>query len=264
MSRRIPFWLPVVVIFVAFLLVWQGVVSILQVSPFLLPPPTDVGRSLMEVANNPFQSNGYALQTWSTFSAALLGFGIASCLGVGLAVVLSWVPILQRLVMPYIVGFQVLPRLAIAPLFIIWFGHGIPSKVLLATMAALFPILINTLAGLKAADSSGVELMQSLRASRLQTFRYFLFPSSLPYVFAGLEVGLVFALLGVIVAEFVGGNTGLGVMILQFHYDVDISGVFSVLVVLAAIGLLMRWAILRVRARVLFWLPGTDDEAVRQ
>jgi NitT/TauT family transport system permease protein len=260
-----PAWwkLQVALIFVLFLIVWQATVTLLKVSPFLLPPPTDIAKSLWDVFTKaPFMPGGYAEAAQETFSATILSFLISSAVGILVAVILAWIPALERLVLPYVVGFQTVPRLAIAPLFIIWFGHGMLSKIVLATVVAFFPVLINTLAGLKAADPAGVELMASIRASRLQVFRYYALPNALPYIFAGLELALVFSLLGVIVAEFVGGTVGLGVKILQAQYYLSIGEVFANLVILTAAGMLLRWLLLTVRKRLLSWMPQDESPAV--
>lgn len=255
-------WGPVLGLLVVFLLVWQAAVRILHVSEFLVPAPTGVAQSLWtEITVRPFQTGGLGSATIDTFSAALIAFGIASALGILMGIVMIWIPILQRWLLPYVVAFQTLPRLAIAPLFIIWFGHGRMSKVVLASLLAFFPVLVNTLAGLKSVDPVGIELLRSLRANRLQIFRYFQLPNALPYIFAGLEVALVFSVLGVIVAEFVGGTGGLGVLILQLHYNVDIAGVFSVLVVLVILGLSLRAILLLARRRALFWMADPGENA---
>ncbi|HVB76648.1 MAG TPA: ABC transporter permease [Candidatus Nitrosotalea sp.] len=252
-------WLQVGLVFVVFVALWEAAVRVFAISPVLLPSPQDVAVSLTQVVHQPMQPGGYGIETWHTMSAALLGWVISAVLGIAIAIFLVWFPLFSRLLLPYIVAFQVLPRLAIAPLFIIWFGHGLLAKVVLASLFAFFPVLVNTVTGLNAAPAEGIELMQSLRASKLQIFRYYSFPNSLPYIFAGLEVAIVFSVLGVIVAEFVGGTNGLGVMILQFHYNIDIGGVFAVLIVLALLGLLMRGILIKVRDRMLFWLPAPDS-----
>lgn len=247
-------WRPIVAVFVAFVLIWQGAVDILHVSPFLLPAPTAVATSLWTAwTHDPFMQGHIGAATVSTFTPALIGFGLAGSLGVLMATVMIWVNALQRWLLPYVIAFQTLPRLAIAPLFIIWFGHGMTSKLILATLLAFFPVLVNTLAGLKSVDPLGVELLKSLRANRFQIFRYYQLPNSLPYIFAGLELSLVFSILGVIVAEFVGGTDGVGVLILQYNYSVDVAGVFSVLAGLAVLSLTLRAILLTARKRMLFW-----------
>jgi NitT/TauT family transport system permease protein len=160
---------------------------------------------------------------------------------------------LERTVKPYIVAFQTLPRIAIAPLFLIWFGQGRLPKVLLATLVAFFPVMVNTLAGLKSSPPEWLEWMHAHGASSWQTFRHVKVWSALPFIFAGLEVALVFSILGVVVTEFVGASEGLGVLILQSHYAVDVAGVFSVFVILVTFGLLLRFMLMSVRSRLLFW-----------
>ena len=164
--------------------------------------------------------------------------------------------------MPYIVAFQTLPRIAIAPLFIIWFGHGALSKVTLATLVAFFPVLVNALVGFKSTGRGRLELMRSLKASWAQTFWLVQLPGATPYIFAGLDIALVFSILGVIVAEFVGGQEGLGVLILQSHFAIDVAGVFSVFVVLVIVGLALRGLLQLVGRHFLFWAEAQSGRAL--
>lgn len=248
-------WLPVAVIFVVFVAVWQAVVSAFHISRFLIAAPSDVAISLWQSLHvRPFIPGSLIAATINTYSAALLAFFLAAALGLLLAAGMNWVPVLQAWFLPYVVAFQSLPRLAIAPLFIIWFGHGTLSKVVLSGLLALFPVLINTLAGLSATDPLSIDLLRSLGASRAQIFRHYLVHNALPYIFAGLELGLVFSVLGVLVAEFVGASGGLGEVILQREYSVDIAGVFGVLLDLVVVGLVLRAVLLLIRRRLLFWM----------
>ena len=243
-----------VLVLAAFLLVWEVLVRLLSVPTFLVPTPTAVARALyVGFVVNPTGSGSYMAASISTYTASLLAFAIASVLGVGVALLLSQSPTVEQVVMPYIVGFQTLPRIAIAPLFIIWFGQGIVAKTILAAVVAFFPVLVNSLVGLTAVPRNRLELMRSLKASRWQTFWKVQLPGSLPYVFAGLDVALVFSILGALVAEFVGGQEGLGVLILQAHFTLDVAGVFAVFVVLVVIGLALRGLLQLARRRLLFW-----------
>jgi NitT/TauT family transport system permease protein len=150
---------------------------------------------------------------------------------------------------------------AIAPLFIIWFGFGMTSKVMMAGIIAFFPILVNVIAGLRSTDAQQMELMRSIRASRWQIFKMVQLPNALPMIFAGLHIAAIFSILGAIVGEFVGSRQGLGNLILQMNINLDTAGVFAALVCLSAMGIavhvLMHW----LQRRILFWadrnrLPG--------
>ena len=156
---------------------------------------------------------------------------------------------------PYIVMFQSLPKVALAPLIVIWFGLGLSSKVINAALIAFFPLLVNTMVGLRSADEDRISLMRSLAANERQIFWMLRLPNALPFVMAGLDIAMIFALIGAIVAEFVGATSGLGMLIQSMNFTMDVSGQFSVLLILSVVGLLLNRAILLVRRRVLFWDP---------
>lgn len=239
---------------IIFIILWDLILRLLKVQSFLVPRPSAVLKALMtSVGRRPTGRGSLISASWSTYSAALLAFGSATGLGFVVALVLARWAWLERTVKPYIVAFQTLPRIAIAPLFLIWFGQGRLPKVLLATLVAFFPVMVNTLAGLKSSPPEWLEWMHAHGASSWQTFRHVKVWSALPFIFAGLEVALVFSILGVVVTEFVGASEGLGVLILQSHYAVDVAGVFSVFVILVTFGLLLRFMLMSVRSRLLFW-----------
>jgi len=146
-----------------------------------------------------------------------------------------------------------LPKIAIAPLVIVWFGFGISSKVIIAATVAFFPVLVNVIVGLKTIDPAKLDLMRSLRASRWQTFRLVTFPNALPFVFAGLDIAIVFSVLGAIVGEFVGAQQGLGNLILQFNVALDIAGVFAVLILLSVMGVALHLIMQAVQKHIIFW-----------
>ena len=134
-----------------------------------------------------------------------------------------------------------------------WLGFGLSSKVVIAALVAFFPILVIVIVGLKTVDAGKLDLMRSLDASRWQTFRHVAFPNALPFVFAGLDIAIVFSVLGAIVGEFVGSQRGLGNLILQFHTSLDIAGMFAVLLLLAALGVGLHLVIQVIQRRVIFW-----------
>ena len=137
----------------------------------------------------------------------------------------------------------------------VWFGLGLTSKVINAALVAFFPLLVNTMVGLKSADEDRVSLMRSLAASDGQIFWMLRLPNALPFVMAGLDVAMIFALIGAIVAEFVGAQRGLGMLIQSMNFNMDVSGQFSVLLILSFVGLLLNRGIMLIRRRVMFWDP---------
>ena len=154
---------------------------------------------------------------------------------------------------PFIVMFQAMPKVALAPLIIVWFGLGLTSKVVNAALVAFFPLMVNTIVGLRSADEDRINLMRSLAATPLQIFWMLQLPNALPYIFAGLEIAMIFALIGAIVAEFVGAQAGLGMLIQSMNFTMDVAGQFSVLLILSILGLILNSIVVGVRRRVLFW-----------
>jgi NitT/TauT family transport system permease protein len=154
-----------------------------------------------------------------------------------------------------------MPKVALAPLIIVWFGLGLTSKVVNAALVAFFPLMVNTIVGLRSAEEDRINLMRSLAATPLQIFWMLQLPNALPYIFAGLEIAMIFALIGAIVAEFVGAQAGLGMLIQSMNFSMDVAGQFSVLLILSVLGLILNSIIVGIRRRVLFWDEREKAEA---
>jgi len=225
------------------------------IDPLLIPSPSSVARALQTGYNTGL----YWEHIRSTLVATLLGFGLAVLVGVVIGGLLATSPALEAITFPFIVAFQAMPKIAIAPLVIIWAGFGQTSKVLIVAFVSFFPILVNTMQGMRLRERERLELSNVLGASRWQTFRYIRLPGSTPYVFAGLRVGAIFALLGAVVAEFVGSQDGLGVLLTVQRTQFDVPGVFATLVILMVIGLLIDLAMSAVERRVTFWAQEQDQ-----
>jgi len=236
-------------VFVGFVALWEWVVRAWAIPPFLLPAPSAVGASLA----GGLMSRLYLEHFWVTLGEALLGFLIAALAGITLGAIIAQFRLVERTFYPYLVALQTLPKIAIAPLIIVWFGFGVPSKVIIAATVAFFPVLVNVIVGLKTIDQSKLDLMRSLNASHWQTFRLVRFPNALPFVFAGLDIAIVFSVLGAIVGEFVGAQRGLGNLILQFNFGLDIAGVFAVLILLSVLGVSLHLVMQVIQRRLIFW-----------
>jgi NitT/TauT family transport system permease protein len=242
--------LPLVpLVLVVFVVAWEGVVWAWRIPEFLVPAPSAIGRALVAGLTSRLYLDHFGV----TLYESLLGFLIAAAAGIACGTVIAQFRVVEQTLYPYLVALQTLPKIAIAPLLIVWLGFGITSKVVIAALVAFFPILVNVIVGLKTVDASKLDLMRSLDASRWQTFRYVTFPNALPFVFAGLDIAIVFSVLGAIVGEFVGSQRGLGNLILQFHTSLDIAGMFAVLLLLAALGVGLHLAIQAIQRRVIFW-----------
>jgi NitT/TauT family transport system permease protein len=236
-------------VFVVFVGLWEWAVRFFAVPPFIAPAPSAVLASLA----GGLRSRLYLEHFWITLYETLLGFLIAAFSGIVLGAVIAQFRLVEQTMYPYLVALQTLPKIAIAPLIIVWFGFGISSKVVIAAMVGFFPVLVNVIVGLKTVDAAKLDLMRSLDATRWQTFRLVKFPSALPFVFAGLDIAIVFSVLGAIVGEFVGAQRGLGNLILQFNFGLDIAGVFAVMILLSIMGVVLHLIMQFIQKRVIFW-----------
>src|SRR5689334_1489138 len=240
-----------VLLFCASVGAWEGLVRLFEVPAFILPPPSQVALALWRG----FGSGLYLQHLGYTLLETLLGFIAGSLLGLILGTAAALSRPIEFFLYPYIVMFQSLPKVALAPLIVVWFGLGLTSKVSNAGLVAFFPLLVNTMVGLKSADEDRVSLMRSLAASDAQIFWMLRLPNALPFVMAGLDVAMIFALIGAIVAEFVGAQRGLGMLIQSMNFNMDVSGQFSILLLLSFVGLLLNRGIMLIRRRVMFWDP---------
>lgn len=254
--RDRPQVLLIPLVFVVFVGSWEWVVRAWNIPEFLVPAPSTVAGALARG----IRSGLYVANFWVTLSEALLGFLIAAVAGIATGAVIAQFRVLEQTFYPYLVALQTLPKIAIAPLIIVWFGFGISSKIIVAATVAFFPVLVNVIVGLKTVDPAKLDLMRSLRASRWQTFRLVTFPNALPFVFAGLDIAVVFSVLGAIVGEFVGAQKGLGNLILQFNFSLDIAGVFAVLILLSVMGVALHLAMQALQKRLIFWAE--PDETI--
>ncbi|WP_417426991.1 ABC transporter permease [Hoeflea sp.] len=253
-ALAMPRSLPAVLTAIVLLVMWEGCIHIFSVPAYILPTPSAVAARFYQDL-----SSGLIIpHFWLTLLEVVLGFLIATVVGIGLGTAVGLIPAFDRTIYPILLAFQTVPKVAIAPLLIIWFGYGMHSKAIMAALIAFFPILVNVIAGLKTTDARRVLLMKALRASPLQIYMKVRLPSMLPYLFAGLEVGIVFSLIGAIVGEFVGASVGLGSLIIQRQAVVDVAGVFSVLVYLSLMGLVMSLAVKLVADRMTFWSRSQD------
>jgi NitT/TauT family transport system permease protein len=240
--------------FLALILIWKLLVIALNVPPYILPAPERVFTALWSgIAVSPTSPLGFYLPLWSTLANALLGFAIGAGLGLIFGSLMAEFRPVETALMSYAFALQSLPKVAIAPLIVIWCGFGDGSKVAMAALLAFFPMMVNTFAGMRSAEVERLELMQALSASRLETYRLVKLPSAAPYIFAGLDMGIVYALLGTIVAEFLGAQEGMGVVITKAQAVTDVAGVFAVLVILGATGIVLHLAVRAAQRWVIHW-----------
>jgi NitT/TauT family transport system permease protein len=257
MKRRGPVAFVLRLVFIAALLgIWELLVIALEVPPYLLPAPSKVAYALYQG----IASDLYPAHVYVTIYETLLGFVVGCAIAFVLGSVIAVFRTVEYYVYPLVVMFQAVPKVALVPLVVIWFGLGTTSKVVSAALVAFFPLMVNTIAGLRSADEDRVNLMRSLSASRWQIFRMLQLPNAMPYIFAGLEVAMIFALIGAIVAELLGAEKGLGMLMQSLGFNMDVAGQFSILFLLAILGLLLNSLVALVRRRVLFWDRSRDGD----
>jgi len=234
---------------------WMLAVRGLDVPSYILPAPSAVVKALWSgIAVDPASPLGYYLPLWGTLRNAIVGLGIGCGLGLVLGSLMAESRTCEKLLMPYVFALQSLPKVAIAPLVVIWFGFGDGSKIAVAALLAFFPILINSFTGLRSVEPERIDLMRSLSASRWETYRIVKLPHAAPYIFAGLDMAVVYALLGTIVAEFLGAQQGMGVVITQAQAVTDVAGVFAALVILGVMGVILHGLVRGAERKVVHWV----------
>jgi NitT/TauT family transport system permease protein len=254
MNKLIP-WISTIVAIVVMVIIWKLVIAIFDVSPFVLPQPEDVLSGVRELVN----SDGFWTDVRVTLTETLVGFAIALALGLGLGIVLGRVVWLEQALRPVIVASQVVPKVALIPLFIIWFGFGMTSKIIIVALLSFFPILLNVILGVRSVDTGHQDVMRSLNSTRWQTFRRLEYPSTLPYVLAGMEVGIVFAVVGAVVGEYLGGDQGLGYRIVTSLNNLQAETLFAVILVLTLFGFLLYLAVVALKRFLIPWHDSTID-----
>jgi NitT/TauT family transport system permease protein len=231
------------------LILWEGLVHLENLPAFILPAPELVAvrfwQALMD--GSLLRQSGY------TLLEVLLGLLAGSSLATTLGYLLAKSPTLERLLAPYLVASQAIPIVAIAPLLVIWFGPGMFSKILISALIVFFPVLVNTVVGLRAVPENLRDLMHSLKASRSQILRYLEIPSALPVLLGGLRIGATLSVIGAVVGEFVGSDRGLGFLISVGRGQYDTALVFAAIFTLIAMALGLYGAVVLVENRLLAW-----------
>lgn len=235
----------------AAVIVWQVAITALNVDPRIVPPPGAIAVMLWAQV-----TSGAIFQAgWVTLQETVIGFVIGAVLGIVLAVLLSEIDILRRILQPYIVALQAVPKVAVTPLFLIWFGFGLESKIALVITILFFPVLVNTMAGLAATSEDQIELMRAYGASRWQMLVRLKAYVAMPYVFAAFEVSVVLALTAAVVAELLGSGTlvGLGTLIKIYDARINSAGMWAVLIVLSLLGVAMHGLVIQTSRWLIRW-----------
>lgn len=223
--------------FVAMVALWAASIAVFRIPPYLLPGPGGVFARLV--------SDAPMLWTHSviTLTEILLGFGLTLVTAIPLGLVIALSRVARQIVYPPLMLMQLVPKIAVAPLFLVWLGFGLESKVLLTVLMTFFPLLLASISGFQILDNRLLYLTSSMGASRWQTFRYLRFPAALPVIFSGIKTSATIAATAAIVAEFVGANRGLGYVLLRGTSTMDIELTFAVLVLLTIIGIAINYVV---------------------
>lgn len=243
-------WISTPILLLVIVGIWKLSTVVFDISRFVLPPPEDVATTLLALMGQP---EVWLVHARITLVETVIGFAFALVTGVVAGAVLGRIFWLEVAVRPVVVALQVIPKVALIPLFVIWFGFGLTPKVVIAAILAFFPIMLNVILGVRSVEPGHREVMRSLDASRWQTFCSLDFHSTLPYVFTGMEVGIVLALIGAIVGEYLGGNDGLGYMVVVSLNGLDAPQLFAVIILLSALGLILFFAVNWLKRLMIPW-----------
>lgn len=253
--RRWRHWGPPLASVAAALAVWEAVVAGFRLPEYLLPPPSGILSALAQ------EWRYLALHTGVTVYEILCGFALSVAAGVPLAVLIVYSPLLERALYPLLVASQSIPKIAIAPLLIFWAGLGLFPKVLVAFLIAFFPIVIDTVVGLRSVEPEMLHLARSMGASERRVFVKIRLPQALPNIFAGLKVAVTLAVVGAIVGEFIQADRGLGYALLQANAMLNTRLSFATILILAAVGTALFAVVDAVERRLIPWHASRRLEA---
>ena len=224
-------------IFALLIVLWEVAVRVTGVKEYLLPPPSKVWTEFWK------RHDIVAGGAWVTTQEILAGYALAVVVSVPLALWIAYSRFMEQAVYPVIVFLQIVPKIAIAPLFIIWFGFGFTPKLLLVFLLSFFPIVVSSIAGFKSADRDVMDFARTTGAGGLKLFLKIRLPQALPQIFTGLKVGAALAATAAVVAEFVASDRGLGYLLLQYNGQLDTPMVFATIVILSLIGVVVYYAV---------------------
>ena len=232
---------------IGMLIVWEAAVHIFKIPTFFLPPPTAVARAFVEF------SGPLARNSWITLETTLIGFALAVGFGMLLGLVIGWSPTIYAGLYPLMIGFNAIPKVALVPILVLWFGIGFIPAVLTAFLISFFPIVVNVATGLATIEPELEDVLKALGASKLDIMRKVGIPRTLPYFFGSLKVAITLAFVGSVISESVASNYGIGNLMLQAQAQFQVPLIFAGLVVLAVEGIVMYWAMVVLERRMTGW-----------
>jgi len=241
---------------VAMVALWEVLCRVLEVPKWLLPAPSQIAVETWEIRAI------LPLHFGATLAAVVGGFVLAVVTGIPLAVLVVYSPFMRRVIFPFLLTLQSVPKVALAPLLLLWVGYGLHSNMIVAATVAFFPIVINTATGLESVDKELLELTRSLDASAARVFWRVRLPWALPYIFSSFKVAITLAVIGAVVAEFVGSDKGLGYLILTSSGAMKTTVMFGVLVLLSALGMASFYAVAWAEKKLCPWYMPIDETPV--
>jgi NitT/TauT family transport system permease protein len=241
------------VLILLLLLLWDLSIRIFKVPAYLIPPPGQVVDQLIA------EWARLLKESWKTTQATLGGFALTIVIGIPLAMLIAYSKLVESYVYPLLVFSQSIPKVAIAPLFVVWFGFGIVPKIISAFLLGFFPVVVSTVMGFKSVEPDMLDLARSMGASRLQTFFKISLPQALPAIFSGLKVSITLAVVGAVVGEFVGSNSGIGYVLQVATGNFDLPLMFAALVVLSSIGVVLFMMVDLVERLMIPWHPSQNQ-----
>lgn len=253
MAKSISTYSRTILVLILLLLLWEGAVHLFNVPFYILPPPTRV--LFVFFTKLPLLLSHAA----TTILEIGLGIFLGAGGGIGLALLIFYSPALEQGIYPLIIASQMIPIFAIAPLLVVWFGYGLWSKAIVATLIVFFPIVVNTVDGLRSVSEETIDLLRSLRASEWQIFRMVRLPASLPFLFSGLKIGVTLSVVGATIGEWIGAKKGLGYLMIQSNALLRIDLVFASIMTLSLLGLLLFGALRIIEQRLLRWRTAGEE-----
>jgi len=251
MSGALGLWLRrragAVAIFASMFVLWQAAVWLFGIKEYLLPPPTKVWAEFLR------RYDPVMASAWVTTQEILAGFALAVVVSIPLALVIAYSRFMEHAVYPVIVFLQIIPKIAIAPLFIIWFGFGFTPKLLLVFLLSFFPIVVASIVGFKSVDPDVMDFARTTGAGGWRLFVKIRLPQAMPHIFTGLKVGAALSATAAVVAEFVASDKGLGYLLLQYNGNLETPMVFAIVVLLSLIGLVVYYVVELVERFTIPW-----------
>jgi NitT/TauT family transport system permease protein len=241
-------------VLVLFLAAWEWGPALLGVPDFVLPNFSAVCAEATRI----WEVEKLLWHAGITAAEVVIGFVLGSLLGALIGYALGISPRVEAVLSPYLLALQIAPKVAFAPLFVMWLGYTMYPKILVAVLIVFFPVLINVLSAMRTMDHDMINLARSFSATRLQVFRMVEYPTTLPALFSGLRIASTLAVIGVVVGELVGGNMGLGFLLVFFEGQGNTAGVFVVIGALTVIGIMAYYAVVLAERRVLHYLPSAE------